>query len=90
MLADGKLRIGRKDDHRLAILPVLTGRIAVVTTSEICPASTSRLDRAYVGARYSPAYEITNEELAWLTERVAHLQGLVERICLARLEGTIA
>ncbi|GMA80036.1 hypothetical protein GCM10025880_64530 [Methylorubrum aminovorans] len=30
----------------------------------------ARLDRAYVDARYSPHYEITGEELAWLVERI--------------------
>ena len=40
-----------------------------------------RLDRAYVDARYSPHYEITEEELQWLVERIQVLQGLVEQIC---------
>ncbi|WP_244475457.1 HEPN domain-containing protein, partial [Rhizobium sp. Leaf311] len=41
----------------------------------------SRLDRAYVDARYSPAYEIDVEELAWLMERVKALQDGVEGVC---------
>lgn len=41
----------------------------------------TRLDRAYVGARYSPAYEITGEELAWLLDRVQALQEAVAAIC---------
>jgi predicted nucleotidyltransferase/HEPN domain-containing protein len=40
-----------------------------------------RLDRAYVDARYSPHYEISEEELRWLVERIQVLQGLVEQIC---------
>ena len=47
----------------------------------------TRLDRAYVGARYSPAYEITGEELAWLVERVKALQEAVAAICADRLDG---
>jgi predicted nucleotidyltransferase len=43
------------------------------------------LRRAYVDARYSPHYKITPEELAWLGERIAVLQGLVERACDERL-----
>lgn len=44
------------------------------------------LSRAYVEARYSPKFEITNEEIGWLAERVTSLQGLVQEICLERLE----
>lgn len=49
--------------------------------------SFTRLDRAYVDARYSPAYEITGEELAWLVERVKLLQETVATICADRLDG---
>ena len=82
--------------HRLIFLRSQAERLApeLIETwprnDRFAKRSFSRLDRAYVGARYSPAYEITNEELAWLTERVTNLQELVERICLARLEGTSA
>jgi len=44
------------------------------------------LSRAYVEARYSASYEITVEELNWLVERVKVLQGLVEGVCLERLD----
>jgi predicted nucleotidyltransferase/HEPN domain-containing protein len=44
------------------------------------------LSRAYVEARYSSKYEITIEELEWLTGRVATLQQLVMQICQERLE----
>jgi len=37
------------------------------------------LRRAYVDARYSPHYKITDEELAWLTDRVGALQQLVKQ-----------
>lgn len=43
------------------------------------------LRRAYVDARYSPHYKITDEELAWLVERVTILQTLVREVCEARL-----
>lgn len=45
------------------------------------------LRAAYVKARYSPHYTITDEELGWLTERVVVLQGLVKTVCEARLEA---
>jgi hypothetical protein len=43
------------------------------------------LRQAYVNARYSPHYKVTEEELAWLGERVATLQGLVKAVCERRL-----
>ena len=47
---------------------------------------------ARVDARYSPHCKITAEELAWLNERIAILQGLVrtvseERLRVLRAEG---
>jgi Uncharacterized conserved protein related to C-terminal domain of eukaryotic chaperone, SACSIN len=36
---------------------------------------------AYVNARYSSAFKISAEELAWIGERVAVLESLVETIC---------
>jgi hypothetical protein len=49
--------------------------------------SFTRLDRAYVDARYSSHYEITPEELAWLAERIKASQGLVRAACQARLNA---
>ncbi|EJJ28546.1 HEPN domain-containing protein, partial [Rhizobium sp. CF142] len=43
------------------------------------------LSRAYVEARYSPNFEISIQELGWLTERVKVLQSLVEAVCRERL-----
>ncbi|MEG3122338.1 HEPN domain-containing protein [Sphingomonas sp. GB1N7] len=43
------------------------------------------LRQAYVNARYSPHYEIGDDELRWLGERVAVLQALVKQVCEARL-----
>ncbi len=42
---------------------------------------------AYVNARYSDHYAITDEELAWAGEHVAKLQALVEAACTGRLQG---
>ena len=39
----------------------------------------------FVEARYSEHFEITVEELAWLEERIAALQEVVEVICRERL-----
>lgn len=44
-----------------------------------------QLERAYVEARYSPKFEIKQEEIDWLVERIKVLQGLVETICRERL-----
>jgi predicted nucleotidyltransferase/HEPN domain-containing protein len=43
------------------------------------------LRQAYVNARYSPHYEISDEELRWLGERVEELQALVKAVCEERL-----
>ena len=43
------------------------------------------LRRAYVEARYSPAYAITADELAWLARQVSALQVLVKDVCDRRL-----
>jgi HEPN domain-containing protein len=79
--------------HRLSVLRSHAERIAD-RLIQVWPRDTrfakrcfSRLDRAYVGARYSPAYEITGEELAWLVDRVTMLQETVAAICAERLAG---
>ncbi|WFU87107.1 HEPN domain-containing protein [Rhizobium sp. CC1099] len=43
------------------------------------------LNEAYVKARYSKHFEITEEALDWLLERTEHLHRLVEAICRERL-----
>jgi hypothetical protein len=45
------------------------------------------LRQAYVNARYSPHYKISDRELAWLTERVSLLRELVEGVCRERLRS---
>jgi predicted nucleotidyltransferase/HEPN domain-containing protein len=43
------------------------------------------LREAYVNARYSPQYSISEEQLAWLGERIAVLQELVREVSERRL-----
>ncbi|MEY9324237.1 putative nucleotidyltransferase/HEPN domain-containing protein [Sinorhizobium fredii] len=43
------------------------------------------LNEAYVKARYSKHFEITDEALAWLLERTEHLHRIVMLICKKRL-----
>jgi predicted nucleotidyltransferase/HEPN domain-containing protein len=43
--------------------------------------------RAYVEARYSPHYAISDEHLVWLEERVAALQTVVETASRERIEA---
>ena len=45
------------------------------------------LRAAYVKARYSKHYKITNEELAWLTARVEVLKALVQQVCVDRIDA---
>lgn len=45
------------------------------------------LREAYVNARYSPQFAISDEQLSWLGGRVAELQKLVEQICQKRLQA---
>ncbi len=47
------------------------------------------LKNAYIDARYSKHYEITQEELEWLAERVVCLQKLTERLCKEKMENLI-
>jgi len=47
------------------------------------------LRQAYINARYSPHYVISDDELAWLGERVAILQTLVETVCRERLDSPL-
>jgi predicted nucleotidyltransferase/HEPN domain-containing protein len=45
------------------------------------------LKSAYVDARYSEHYKISQEELIWLGERVARLKELTEMLCQAKIAG---
>jgi hypothetical protein len=44
-----------------------------------------KLKDAYVKARYSKHYRISDEELAWLGARVEALGQIVHAVCLDRL-----
>lgn len=44
------------------------------------------LNEAYVKARYSEHYEISEEALTWLGERTAELHNLVEQVCREHLD----
>ena len=46
-----------------------------------------KLKDAYVKARYSRHYRISDEELAWLGERVEELGRVVQTICTERIES---
>ena len=47
------------------------------------------LKRAYVEARYSEHYKISEEQLAWLGDCALKLHGLVERACRKRLASLV-
>jgi len=55
------------------------------TDSRLHKRAYNLLREAYIKARYSREFSISDEELAWLGERVAHLQGLVRELCIARI-----
>ncbi len=42
---------------------------------------------AYVNARYSPEYRLTDEEIGWIAEHVALLETLVRQVCERRLDA---
>ncbi|HED35744.1 MAG TPA: HEPN domain-containing protein, partial [Gammaproteobacteria bacterium] len=44
------------------------------------------LRKAYVNARYKPSYTITQQELAWLAEKVKKLQALTAQLCKEKIE----
>lgn len=46
-----------------------------------------KLKEAYVKARYSKHYRISEDELAWLGERVDQLGRVVEMVCTERVEA---
>ena len=46
-----------------------------------------KLKEAYVKARYSKQWRISDEELKWLGERVEELSRIVQTICLERIES---
>lgn len=77
--------------HKLKFLRSQAERVAPQLMSiwahdtKLAKRAFARLDRAYVDARYSPAYEITSEELAWLVNRIKTLQEAVAAVCAERI-----
>jgi predicted nucleotidyltransferase len=78
--------------HNLAFLRTQAERIDP-RLIEVWPCETrgdrarfEKLKDAYVKARYSKHYRITEDELAWLGERVEALGQVVETICTERIE----
>ncbi|MBO9171869.1 HEPN domain-containing protein [Rhizobium sp. L245/93] len=73
--------------HRLNMLRTHAERVdprlieAWPRDSKFATRSFTRLDRAYVDARYSAHYEITAEELDWLVQHIRKLQDIVAQIC---------
>ena len=47
----------------------------------------NRLKRAYVDSRYSEHYEITADELEWLSGQVDTLSDIVKRACVSHIES---
>jgi len=48
--------------------------------------SFQRLKRAYVDARYSEHYEITEEELVWLADQAKALKEATQQLCESHLQ----
>ena len=77
--------------HRLALLRSHAERVAPGLASawpreaRFDKRCFSKLDRAYVDARYSPTYEITGDEVVWLKQRIHLLQQMVAGLCQERL-----
>jgi hypothetical protein len=46
-----------------------------------------KLKDAYVKARYSRHYSISDEELSWLESRVEELGRVTQAVCLERIEA---
>lgn len=79
--------------HRLSFLRSQAERLAPQLIAvwprdtKFAKRSFNRLDRAYVDARYSAAYQITNEELIWLFGRIEELQEAVSEVCSLHLQN---
>ncbi len=61
-------------------------RAAWPRTQKPHPRRFEQLKKAYVEARYSRHFEITQEDLEWLEERAKHLSELVGQACREHLE----
>ena len=77
--------------HNLAFLRTQAERIDA-RLEDVWPMGTrkdrhmfQKLKEAYVKARYSRQWRISDEELGWLGERVEELGRVVERVCIERI-----
>lgn len=83
-------------NHNLAFLRTQAERIdnrlidAWPRTARRERAMFEKLKEAYVKARYSKSYHITDEELSWLSERVSKLGALVHLVCTDRISALSA
>ncbi|TBR44289.1 HEPN domain-containing protein [Marinomonas agarivorans] len=57
----------------------------IANTMRFQKRSFQRLKRAYVDARYSEHFDITEEELTWLASEVEKLKTLTEEVCLKKI-----
>jgi uncharacterized protein len=71
--------------HALAILQAEQIGEVFPQNTKLARSRFQLLKNAYVDARYSPHFEITQEELNWLAERVKRLQKLTETLCKAKI-----
>lgn len=77
--------------HRITMLrsqaEALDGRLKAVWTNDVKlhRQAFDRLRRAYVEARYSAEYAVSEDELEWLNERIDILRETVQTICAERL-----
>lgn len=83
--------------HNLAFLRTQTERVdprlidAWPREDRADKARFEKLKEAYVKARYSKHYSISEEELSWLSDRVEQLAAIVDTLCrerIAQLEDT--
>jgi len=83
----------KPNTHNLKQLNSLTisqdGRIAEIfpQDSKVQRRRFQLLKNAYIDARYSEHYKISQEELEWLAERVLFLQQLTEKLCQEKVES---
>jgi predicted nucleotidyltransferase/HEPN domain-containing protein len=77
--------------HRINMLrsqaEALDDRLKVIwpTDTKLHRQAFDRLRRAYVEARYSAEYSVSEDELEWLSERITILQETVQTVCQERL-----
>src|SRR5262249_22612128 len=68
-------------------LPPRKQRQLAAMVDEICRATEVELKKAYIDARYSTKYAVTEDEIRVMAERVRELRVRVERVCRERIEA---